>query len=160
MKPLRVAVLAAFLLPLAQAQAAAPKTMVFDFYLDNTSMEPTSDAEKARIKMISDALRAGLQKSQQYDVIPGSSKPLTSVPNFSQCTDQQIDDARKAGAALAACGWVQKVSNLILNLNLIIQDTKTGKALHGGSVDIRGNTDDSWSRGLHYLLQEHVFENR
>ncbi len=53
---------------------------------------------------------------------------------------------------------MQKVSNLILNLNLIIEDSKTGKAVHGGSVDIRGNTDVSWDRGLKYLLDEHVFQ--
>jgi hypothetical protein len=51
---------------------------------------------------------------------------------------------------------VQKVSDLILNINLVIEDAKTGKQVAGGSVDIRGNTDESWSRGLRFLFEEHV----
>ena len=98
--------------------------MVFDFYFDNTSPEPTSDAETARIKKISDELRTQLAASKQYDVIPGTVKPLTSIPDFSQCTSDQVDQAQKAGAQYVACGWVQKVSNLILNLNLIIEDVE------------------------------------
>ncbi|MGA3303965.1 MAG: DUF3280 domain-containing protein [Methylovirgula sp.] len=156
---LRAAFVLLFLLPFAPAEAAAPKTIVFEFYFDNTSPEPTTDAETARIKKISDELRTMLAASKQYDVIPGTVKPFTSVPDFSQCTGDEVQQAQKAGAQYVACGWVQKVSNLILNLNLIIQDSKTGKAVRGGSVDIRGNTDESWDRGLKYLLDEHVFQN-
>jgi hypothetical protein len=158
---LRTAALAAFLLALAQAgsaaETAAPKTLVFNFYFDNTSPEAILPAETARINAISDALRKALQNSKHYEVISGSATPLTSLPNYSTCTNDQRAAAQKAGAALAVCGWVQKVSNLILNLNLVIEDVKTGKTLRGGSVDIRGNTDESWDRGLRYLLEEHVF---
>lgn len=139
------------------AVAAGTKAMVFDFYFDNTSMEPTSAAETNRLKTISDALRADLQKAG-YEVISGSATKLTAVPNFSQCADEQLAAAEKAGAMQAACGWVQKVSNLILNLNLVIEDVKTHKAIKGGSVDIRGNTDESWNRGLAYLVKEHILE--
>lgn len=142
----------------APAAAADDKIIVFDFYFDNTSLEPTSAAETARLKKISDDLRADLQKSGKYEVISGSGTKLTSTPNFGQCADEQFAAAEKAGATQAACGWVQKVSNLILNLNLVIEDVKTHKALKGGSVDIRGNTDESWDRGLAYLIKEHVFE--
>lgn len=142
----------------APAFAAGQKVIVFDFYFDNTSLEPTSAAETARLKSVSDGLRADLQKSGAYDVISGSATKLTSVPNFSQCAEEQLAAAQKAGATLAACGWVQKVSNLILNLNLVIEDVKTRKALKGGSVDIRGNTDESWARGLAYLVKEHVLD--
>src|SRR5579872_6087743 len=55
MKFLCAVSLVALLLPLASAQAAAPKTMVFKFYFDNTSPEATNDAEKARINRITDA---------------------------------------------------------------------------------------------------------
>jgi hypothetical protein len=160
MKLLPVAAVATLLLPLATADAAPQKIMVFDFYFDNTSMEVTSAAEATRIKTISNELRADLQKSKDYEVIAGSERPLTSVPDFGTCSDNDRAAAQKVAAALVACGWVQKVSNLILNLNLVIVDAKTGKLVHGGSVDIRGNNDLSWDRGLRYLLQEHVFQNR
>jgi hypothetical protein len=66
--------------------------------------------------------------------------------------------ARQAGAQLVAYCWVQKVSDLILNLNIVIEDAKTGRHIAGGSVDIRGNTDETWDRGVRYLLEEHVFQ--
>ncbi len=56
-------------------------------------------------------------------------------------------------------GWVQKVSNLILNINLVIEDAQTGKVLRADSVDIRSNTDNSWSRGLRFLLNERLFRD-
>ncbi|HEY1736527.1 MAG TPA: DUF3280 domain-containing protein [Methylovirgula sp.] len=155
----RAACVLALLLPAAAAEADAPKTMVFNFYFDNTSPEPTTDAETARIKRVSDELRTLLTNSKQYDVVAGQEMAASSVPDFSKCTSQDVDQAQKAGSQYVACGWIQKVSNLILNVNLIIQDVKTGKAVHGGSVDIRGNTDESWDRGLKFLLDEHIFQN-
>ncbi len=128
-------------LPLVQAQAAPQKILVFDFYFDNTSVEPSSEVEEARMKRISDDLRAALQKSGDYDVT-SSSEAFSSI--------QQ--------AGLVACGWLQKVSNLILNLNMVIENAQTGEQLRGGSVDIRGNTDLSWDHGLRYLLKEHIFQ--
>ena len=49
-------------------------------------------------------------------------------------------------------GWGQKVSNLILNINVYMEDAESGKIKFARSVDIRGN-DESWRRGLDYLLQ-------
>lgn len=155
----RIAALPAFVLSFAHAEAAPQKIMVFDFYLDNTSMEPTSAAENARLKTISDELRADLQKSKKYDVSIGKDEQSSAMPQIGKCDDKQMSAAQKAGAELVACPWVQKVSNLILNLNIIIQNAKTGQAVRGGSVDIRGNTYVSWDRGLRFLLEEHVFQN-
>ena len=55
-----------------------------------------------------------------------------------------------------AVGWVQKVSNLILNINLYLRNAATGDVLVLGSVDIRGNTDESWRRGTEYLLKHRI----
>ena len=51
------------------AEAVPPKVVVIDFHFDNTSMQPTSAAEWARIVHISDELRGLLQKSEDFDVI-------------------------------------------------------------------------------------------
>jgi hypothetical protein len=155
MKFLAIA-LASLLMPVGYAEAAPAKIMVFDFYLDNTSMEKTTAAETARLKRISDEFRTALQKSGQYDVTRGPDIQSASVQSLGRCSDEERAAAKKAGDTLVACPWVQKVSNLILNLNVFIQDLKTGQAIKGGSVDIRGNTDDSWDHGVRFLLQEHV----
>jgi hypothetical protein len=51
---------------------------------------------------------------------------------------------------------VQKVSNLILNINVTIRDVATRALVFAGSVDIRGNTDDSWRHGIRYLLENRL----
>ena len=56
----------------------------------------------------------------------------------------------------AAWGTVQKVSNLILNINVYTEDAESGKMKFARSVDIRGNTDESWRRGLDYLLRNYL----
>ncbi len=152
------ALLAFAILPLLNAEAASPKILVFDFYFDNTSVEPTSQSEETRMQRISDDLRTALQKSGDYDVVAGSGQKFASVQQIGKCSSEQMAAAQKQGAELVACGWLQKVSNLILNLNMVIENAKTGEQLTGGSVDIRGNTDQSWDHGLRYLLKEHVFQ--
>jgi hypothetical protein len=39
-----------------------------------------------------------------------------------------------------------------------LEDVKTGKLEFVKSVDIRGNTDESWRHGLDYLLRHYLFE--
>ena len=43
-------------------------------------------------------------------------------------------------------------------INVYMEDAKSGKMKFARSVDIRGNTDESWSRGLKFLLEEHVLD--
>jgi hypothetical protein len=64
--------------------------------------------------------------------------------------------AQRVGANWAAWGTVQKVSNLILNINVYMEDAESGKMKFARSVDIRGNTDESWRRGLDYLLRNYL----
>jgi hypothetical protein len=53
-------------------------------------------------------------------------------------------DAQLAGATLAIAGWVQKVSNVIRNINA----RDTGKVLADASAHARRNTQESRSRAL------------
>jgi hypothetical protein len=145
-----------------RTEAMPPKILVFDFHLDNTSLLPTTDAERARIARISDELRAALQKSGEYQVIDEkpAEKQLSDVAWIGHCNGCELPVAQRAGAQLVAYAWVQKVSNLILNLNIVIEDADTGRHIKAGSIDIRGNTDETWDHGVRYLLEEHVFQSR
>ena len=64
--------------------------------------------------------------------------------------------AQQLGADLAITGVVQKVSNLILNMNIYLRDTHTGRLVTAMSADFRGNTDESWSRTTSYLLRNRL----
>lgn len=67
------------------------------------------------------------------------------------CNGCEIEIARQAGADYVLVGWVQKVSNLILNVNAGIKDVRSGEYLMTRSVDMRGNTDASWTRAVKRL---------
>ena len=48
-------------------------------------------------------------------------------------------------------GRVQKV---ILNINIQVENAASGAVLLNKSVDLRGNTDESWRRGISYMLRD------
>jgi hypothetical protein len=51
---------------------------------------------------------------------------------------------------------VQKVSNLILNINIRVSEAASGKVIAAASADIRGNTDESWTRGVEWLVKNRL----
>jgi len=57
------------------------------------------------------------------------------------------------GAELAITGTVQKISNLILNMNIYVRDALSGATIATMSADMRGNTDETWSRTLDWLVR-------
>jgi len=56
-------------------------------------------------------------------------------------------------------GWVQRVSDLLLNINVVVRDVATGGRVAGGSIDIRGDTDESWTGGLADLIRNQILSN-
>ena len=141
------------------AMAAAPSVAVFDFDLVNTSPAASTADEMARLHGLDRQLHDDLARRYAVvDIAPVRSR-LANVASIRSCNGCELDLARQAGASLAAYGWVQKVSNLILNINLVIEDAASGRVIKADSVDIRGNTDDSWRRGLKYLLEERLFRD-
>ncbi len=51
---------------------------------------------------------------------------------------------------------IQKVSNLILNLNVYIKDVNGDKPERGYSVDMRGDTDESFDRAVKYIVKHNI----
>jgi len=150
----------------AAGAAAEPKTVaVFDFELIDTSLEGEirgpQAAEQARLGLISHHLRRLLADSGKYIVI--DTAPATSAVEdagfLHGCNGCEADIARQIGAELAVRGTVQKVSNLILNINIYVSNAKTGGHVEGMSVDVRGNTDESWLRGVSYIVRNRLAED-
>ncbi|PPQ38645.1 DUF3280 domain-containing protein [Rhodopila globiformis] len=151
---LPAAILAGALLAAPGARAAPPTAAVFPFQLDDTSLQAPTAAERARLGRLDTQLRDALVQSGRYTPEAAPDGP-NRQPAWS-CDGCELDAARKIGAAVSVTGWVQKVSNLILNINLVVRDVATGQRVAAGSVDIRGDTDESWTRGLAYLLRNRI----
>lgn len=75
---------------------------------------------------------------------------------FAGCGGSDSKLARQLGADLYITGTVQKVSNLILNVNVYLHDAQSGRLITAASADMRGNTDESWSRATRYLVKERL----
>jgi hypothetical protein len=151
----------AVLLVAVPAHAAPERAAIFGFEFDDTSLEGSLRGarpdEQARLRALDAQLRAALVGSGRYvavDLAPVAEQ--ARARDLASCGGCDATLARQVGADVAVAGWVQKVSNLILNINVQIRGTTDGRVLRAGSVDIRGNTDESWQRGLAYLLRYRI----
>lgn len=143
----------------APCRAEAEKLVFFAPVLVNSSPMPTTPEEKDRLAAFDAQIRADLVRSGQFALVDAAplAPELEKIDNIADCNGCELDLARKLGARYAAVAWVQKISNLILNMNLRIVDVRDGSVSRAGSVDIRGNDDRSWTRGETYLLRERIF---
>ncbi len=139
--------------PNAQA-AALPSVAVFYFEMINTSPQPTAPAEEVRLKRLAETLRKRLAESGLVQVVDiGPVEEAAQASNLQACGGCDADLAKKVGAQLSITGTVQKVSELILNENIYLRDAASGKMLAVMSADMRGNTDETWSRTLAWLIR-------
>ena len=141
----------------AGARAAASRAVLFPVEYDDSSMEAPTPAELARVTATGAQLRDLLAKSGHYTFVDAA--PVAAAANQRElytCHGCEAALARQVGAQVSVVAWVQKVSDLILNINAVIRDADSGKVIAAGSVDIRGNTDESWSRGTSYLVKNRL----
>ena len=90
-------------------------------------------------------------------VIEPPADAVAAIKNPVNSNRRDTKIAAEMGARYAISGEVQKVSNLILAVNLYVRDAATGKSVRAGAVDIRGNNDESFRRGYSYLLKNIIF---
>jgi hypothetical protein len=151
---------ASLLLTCSAARADPRKLAIFDFELVDTSLPGEfygSKPELERLRHISGQLRKELAESGKFQVLDiASVTEAAHASNLQACGGCDVELAGKLGADVEITGVVQKVSNLILNLNLYLRDVQSGKLLTVASADMRGNTDESWSRTLSYLVRNRL----
>src|SRR5262249_39803533 len=139
----------------------AQSVAVFDFELIDTSLEGAVRGarpdEQKRLARLSDRLRQLLGGSGPFslvDITPIASAAPASNPQG--CGGGDMALGRRIGAELAITGTVQKVSNLILNMNIYVRDASSGATIAAMSADMRGNTDETWSRALDWLVRNRL----
>lgn len=146
----------------AQSFAADPPSLAFlgtNFQNDNEALEPTTDAERTRLVRAGKEFTQQLSASGKFKIVPTTDAVQAKIASgqaVGACGGCEIDYGRTLDADFVSWLRVQKVSNLILNMNVYIADVKAGRTVLMKSVDLRGNTDDSWSRSLNYLVKNSV----
>lgn len=147
----------------APALAGPPKIAVFDLELIDTSLEAGrgDNADQAhRLESASAELRRLLAESGQVEIVelaPEAAEIRKQAP-LHKCNGCDEDIARRLGADLEVVSIIQKTSNLILSFASTIKDVRTQKVIRVGQVDIRGNTDETWLRGIRWLVKNRLLE--
>jgi uncharacterized protein DUF2380 len=156
---LLIATLSVYSADVTSPVASTAAVMDFELFDDMSAYEDRTviEAENRRIASISDALRRELDERGLYRVVDnhpaaGVISDFKARQNLRDCNGCEIDIGKALHADVIVIGWVQKVSNLILNINLQATDVRTGEVLYAKSVDLRSNTDQSWLRGIHYMV--------
>ncbi len=146
----------------ASAATAGDKVAFFGLTLLDESlqsqMQGEDPAQAARIAMLEEIVRDRFlaEGYELLDITPVQAD-LDRIVNPAKCYGCDTRMATDLGADFSLVGEVQKVSNLILAMNLQLRDAATGDLVRGGVVDIRSNTDESWQRGMRYILKNRIF---
>jgi hypothetical protein len=150
-------------LPLLSATAAAQErsAAIFDFELTDTSrvdqLAPHDAVLQTRLAEVSERLRKRLAESGRFvivDIAPVAKEAQAS--NLQSCGGCDISLADKIGADLAITGMVHKVSNLVLRMMILVRDAKTGAVLAVARASMRGDTDETWTRTLDWLVRHRL----
>ena len=159
---MRLALVLGLLLLATPLMARPAKTAVLEIEMLDMSQQPgmrTTNAEEARrLELASGELRRLLAESGQIapiDIAPLAALVRDKGPVF-KCNGCIEEIGQAAGAELVVSGYVQKTSNLILSFVLTVTDVATGKVVRGAQVDIRGNTDETWLRGIRWMVKNRL----
>lgn len=150
------------LTPCWTARAQTPEPIaVIGFELVDEQPDPARDeVMRRRLAAIHAQLETGLVERGLYRVVDAApAKPLIDAARAGNafvynCNGCFAEIGRRLGTRLVIVGWVQRISELILNINVAVKDAKTGADVLSKSVDLRGNNDESFARGMNFMLRD------
>jgi hypothetical protein len=111
------------------------------FLNDHEDLEPTTGAERARIALIASVFKAKLEASGRYTFVSipaDAAGKIAAGPEVGACGGCEFGYGKELGADTVAWIVIQKVSDLILNINIYMADVAAKKMAFVHSVDIRG----------------------
>jgi len=156
----------AFLLPACGSAGPAQKIKlaVFDIELDDFSaggpIAGESAVETARLSRMTELARQLLAQSGIFEIVDvGSSEnEMVKAHWLRKCNGCEAEAGRALGADMAFIGFYRKISVMEQYLEIRIRDARSGELVHVSQTDLRGETDESWSRALKFLIEYRLVE--
>lgn len=133
---------------------SAPKTQE-DYFFGPRG--PTPD-EQRRLDISFADLKKRLTEDGRYslvDITPVE-KEMNDKRPFYHCNGCEVDLAAKLGAELVMVGYVDKISETHLRLNITILTVPESKFVSTDSVLMQGNTDESWLHGVKWITKNRI----
>lgn len=152
--------------PAFSAEQAATRVAVLDIELMKADYLPDAGRitpeERRRLDIVAELIRERL-RAEGFDAVSAGatrSAIVAADPGqyLHQCNGCERAIARALAADWVAVGWIQIVSYLIVNLNVVVLDVESGVPVGHAFVDLRGNTERSWRRATTYLLDNILIE--
>jgi Protein of unknown function (DUF2380) len=149
-------------LAVTSAQSDQPVSIaVLSAQLQNDHAEwvATTDAERQRLMKIAETFKSMLEASGKYKFAPVSAtiqERIDKDQKMGRCAGCEIQYGKEIGVSQVAWIEVQKVSELILNINVYIASVDAGQLRFVKSVDLRGNTDESWQHSIKFLVKSYI----
>lgn len=140
------------------------KLAVFDMELDDFSaggpIAGETAVETARLERMTALARDVLSKSGLFELVDtrASKNVMVTEHWLRKCNGCDSDVARALGADMSFVGFYRKISIMEQSLEIRIRDARTGELVHVSQTDLRGETDESWSRALKFLLRYELVE--
>jgi hypothetical protein len=148
--------------PAAAVDAANEPTSAaflgFRFIANATPMEPQ---EEARLEQVEETFKTKLQQAGLYTFTPVTDAMKSRIAQGQppgECSGCEIDYGRELKVPVVMWGTIQKTSNLILNLNIYMADVNASKMTFVKSVDMRGNTDETWQQAVNYMVKRYIIK--
>jgi hypothetical protein len=142
----------------AHAAYAVPKVAIMPFDIRDAEIEgdpfaKPKDTDIARMQLVAEELKKLMETSKMYEVVDLApfAAGIEKASPFNKCDACEVEIAKQAGADLAVTGFVDKLSDALISLQLFVRDTATGEMTKTMSAEIRGNTDELWLHGIRYL---------
>ena len=148
------------LLPVLAAQAEPLKAVVFDVEVFESQLEAPSGIPVDRLKKLSVLLRDLLAKAGAVTIVdttPAAAEIEKNLP-LRTCNDCDLGIAKKLGADVEVSTVIRQTSPVLVSFSASIRDVKTGKVLSTGVVDVRGNSDETWTHGIKFLVKERLLD--
>ncbi|MDE2578168.1 MAG: DUF2380 domain-containing protein [Hyphomicrobiales bacterium] len=157
---------AAFIVGEVVAFDRAPirKIAVFDFELEDFSaggpIGGQSAVETERLKAATQQTRDLLSQSGLFIVTPVDQSTEANGREhwLRKCNGCEADLARAAGADLSLLGVFHKISVMEQSLRFLVRDAATGEPRGALQTDLRGETDESWTRAVKWIVEHRILE--
>jgi len=144
----------------AASASAAPRLLVLDFELVDTSGEPVDRAAEhaRRLARVRDAISESLAREGRYEIVDRRAiradlDALLEHQYLRSCNGCELPLARRAAADLVMLGKFNKISTLIGSMDIVVKDANSGAVVYAQTFGYRGDTDEAWLRAAKFFAE-------
>jgi hypothetical protein len=141
---------------------------IFPFsYSEGMPRPPVVDeAHEKRLALMTETLRKAMADSGRYDLVSVSERakagesvsPQAAGVPAAECVSCALDAAKAAGAKLAMIGEVRKMTAIVFGVTVSTYDVASGKAIARDHVDVSGDSDTIWRKGVEWLVRNRLLK--